>query len=293
MYPARQISTLFLALAIPLSASASDPADIEGLFGPSRQAPPQAENRHSDTLTKDQLIKELNAGGTISEMMEDPSARVDSVINGLGSEMELADHVQLPTPQFNMVVNKKTGQVGFLSVNGRYYLEGTLIDVWQAKELRTIDDVKLSMNAIDIRSLDLADKALFSFGAGEQDTILFVDPSDKNSQTLMKEAKAAAQSNPQLAFHVIPVPLNQASMPAVINTWCAERTPEQLVSLLAEGGYQALPAAPEDCSAHKAIQVAFVTADMMGLSAIPTFLTPGGIVQQGLVEDFAGYVAEH
>jgi len=293
MYPVRLLSHLILALAIPVNASASDPADIEGLFGPSRQAAPQEDSAPTGQARKEQLIQELNAGGTVSELIDNPAGRIDSVIQGLGEEMELAEHIQLPTPQFSMVVNKKTGQVGFLSANGRYYLEGTLIDVWQAKELRSIDDVKQSMSAIDVRSLNLTEKALFSFGEGEKDTVLFVDPSDKNSQTLLKEALAAAEANPELSFHVIPVPLNEASMPAVVNTWCADSTPEQLASVLAEGRYQTLPAAPEDCSAHKAIQVAFVTADMMGLSAIPTFLTPSGIVQQGLVEDFAGYVADH
>ncbi|WP_304526739.1 thioredoxin fold domain-containing protein [Halomonas sp. I5-271120] len=272
------------AIALATLASTTHAEVPEGLFGPSQahKAPSGAGANGKGTPSMEELQNALREDGVATE--------------GMASKMledyEIADMEPMPTPRFVAVEDARTGKMGFMSANGRYYIEGTLVDLWDSKHLKTVQDVRNSRQVIDADNLDFPNKATFQFGEGEQDVVIFTDPNCEICQGVMGQAKDIAEANDQYKFSVVQLPaLGESSMPDVQRMWCGDAPESELLVSSITGEVSNIDRSPS-CDTGRMAQ-AFVGADMIGIDVVPMIIAPDGHLARGLNTSFSTFLEEH
>jgi len=275
--------SLLSAITIGNQAAADVP---EGLFGPSRasspsSAPPTEASTSSNEVTKEALEAVLAEGGEATDQLS------EKMLDGY----EIADMEAIPSPKMIAVEDKRTGKMGFLSANGRFYIEGTIVDLWNGKHLKSVQDVRDSRQQIDAEGLDFPNKATFQFGEGDYDVVIFSDPHCDICQGVVAEAKDIAQESDKYTFSIVQVPaLGESSLPAVQKMWCGGASTQVLLEASITGDVSTFRDKGQ-CDYSK-MGEAFVSADMLGVDAVPTLIGPDGHLARGLTGSLEEYLEQ-
>lgn len=256
----------------------------EGLFGPARSTTPTttiSENEEVD-VSRESLEAALSEGGVATDSLS------EKMLQGY----EIADMEPIPSPQMIAVEDKRNGKMGFLSANGRFYIEGTIVDLWNGKHLKTVSEVRESRQTVDAKALNFPEKATFKFGKGKHDVVIFSDPHCDICQGLLVEAREIAKRDDDYTFNIIQVPAHgESSLPAVQKMWCGGAEDQVLLEASISGDVSSFQD-KADCD-FKMMGNAFVSADMLGVDAVPTLIAPDGHLARGLNESLEEYLAEH
>lgn len=275
------IWVLLSTISIGQVANADTP---EGLFGPARNIEPSSNivlSEGNDT-NRAAIEAALGEGGKATEDLS------EQMLDGY----EMGDMEPIPSPRMIAVEDKNTGKMGFISANGRYYIEGTIVDLWNGEHLKTVKDVRDSRQHVDAQALKFPSKATFQFGEGPIDVVIFSDPYCEICQEMMAEAKEISETSKQYRFSVVKVPaLGKASLPAVQRMWCGGATDDVLLAASITGDLSKIRDKGE-CDYSK-MGGAFVSADMLGVDAVPTLIGPDGHLARGLKTSLKSYLQKH
>jgi thiol:disulfide interchange protein DsbC len=224
----------------------------------------------------------LGEGGTATEHLS------EQMLEGY----EMGDMEPIPSPKMIAVEDKNTGKMGFLSANGRFYIEGTIVDLWNGKHLKSVQDVRDSRQQIDAQALKFPSKATFQFGEGDDEVVIFSDPYCDICQDMLAEAKEISETNNQYRFSIVQVPaLGESSLPAVQKMWCGGAEEDVLLTASITGDLSTFKDKGE-CDYTK-MGGAFVSADMLGVDAVPTLIGPDGHLARGLNTSLKEYLQKH
>lgn len=280
--------TICVSIAAALLAGvAATHAEAEGLFGPSRSVPPTVPPTQVDidNLAPPDLEALLNEGGVLSEEGDRSSSSFE--------EFEIGDTEPIPSPQMIAVENARTGKMGFISANGRFYIEGTIVDLWNGQHLETVTDVRNSRQNIETNAIDYEEIATFSLGKGDSSVVIFTDPDCSSCFDVMRQAKDISDGNPdQYTFYIMQVPAGGApSLPEVKKFWCASNPAQELLNASITGNTSELRI-NDECSIEK-MGAAFVTADMIGVDAVPMVIAPDGYLTSEITPDLKTLLKNH
>ncbi len=283
---ARPTLPMILVALTSISATGKVFSEVpEGLFGPARSTTPTttiAENEEEVDVSRESLEAALSEGGVAT----------DSLSERMLQGYEIADMEPIPSPQMIAVEDQRNGKMGFLSANGRFYIEGTIIDLWNGKHLKTVNEVRESRQTVDAKALNFPEKATFQFGTGKHDVVIFSDPYCDICQDLLVEAKEIANKSGEYKFSIVQVPAQgESSLPAVQKMWCGGAADQVLLEASISGDVSTFRDQAE-CDFNM-MGNAFVSADMLGVDAVPTLIAPDGHLARGLNESLEKYLAEH
>ncbi|MGE0383523.1 MAG: DsbC family protein [Gammaproteobacteria bacterium] len=197
---------------------------------------------------------------------------------------------RLPVSGLQMV-RTTAGSHLFLSANGRFVLKGELYDLWNRAPIRTIDDAERFADRVDLARMGLSidDLQPLVVGHGSETVVVFVDPHCPYCQAVLR---AAAALEDRYTFKIVLVPvLGPQSQQVVRQMGClpaAQRA--DLVQRLRAEGLGDLPAAPADCDLAP-IQRAMVSAQLLGVDAVPFLIAPDGRIRKGRPDDLAAWLA--
>ena len=281
----RRTQALIWALLSTISIGQVAAADVpEGLFGPARATTPQANNPKlgSNDTTRAAIEAALGEGGKATEHLS------EQMLDGY----EMGDMEPTPSPKMIAVEDKNTGKMGFLSANGRFYIEGTIVDLWNGKHLKSVKDVRESRQQVDAQSLKFPSKATFQFGEGDDEVVIFSDPYCDICQDMLAEAKEISEASNQYRFSIVQVPaLGESSLPAVQKMWCGGAAEDVLLKASITGDLSTFNDKGE-CDYTK-MGGAFVSADMLGVDAVPALIGPDGHLARGLNTSLKEYLQKH
>lgn len=185
-------------------------------------------------------------------------------------------------------VGTDDGSVLFIADMGRYVFKGQMLDVWQRKVLRTIDEIAESVNRIDLKGMGYFqnDYAKYVMGTGKKTAVLFVDPRCGWCHKMLEEVLADQKLLSEYRFnvHVIPM-LGTESARLAKKLWRSEGTDgEKLAALVA--GPEAIDALPEKQASDPGPQDrAMILAGLLSIKAVPFAIAPDGRTSEGKPAD--------
>lgn len=175
------------------------------------------------------------------------------------------------------------GEILYVSENGRYAIQGKLTDVWQRKELRTLDDIKKSAIKIPVRDMGIDVDTLntIAVGNGPQEVIVFVDPRCDSCKSLIEESK----DHPEYTLKLVVVPaLGQASHEQSKALFCATDKKDALEHLLT-GALESLPQ-KTSCDTSR-YDLTLTIATLFQIRGVPFIIAPDGRFKMGTKNTWA------
>lgn len=190
-------------------------------------------------------------------------------------------------------VSAKDGTLLFISDAGRFVFMGRMLDVWQQKELKTIDEIERATQRVFLDSMgyDKTSYAGYKLGSGPRRTVVFVDPHCGWCHQFIAEVKADEELMKAYTFifHVIPI-LGSSSQPYAKKLWCSVGTDEEKMQALLDGdeAVNGLPASAECPMGDQ--DRAVLLSKIIGVQGVPFVIAPDGRVSQGKPSDIKAFL---
>jgi thiol:disulfide interchange protein DsbC len=178
--------------------------------------------------------------------------------------------------------------VFFVSENGRFAWKGPIYDMWNGKNVATIEDADTVVNHIDIGKIGLKPDQLatVTIGKGDKEELIFISTDCPHCQHLLQEAVKLGE---QYRFRAVLVPMGQKSMEHTKQILCC-KDQEAVIKALTTGKYDALPSG--ECGPDlQPLQHTLVAARVLGLRSVPFLIRHDGKVQTGAIQDLGGWLA--
>lgn len=227
-----------------------------------------------------------------------PSSAPSGAVPG-GGPAAMAGQIEsiqlVPGGQFSAVKLQGRGELYLLSANGRFAVRGPVYDLWQGRDLGTVDEIREAAQTVSLSGLrvvmDELDPA--TVGTGPDEVVVFVDPNCPYCRALVEQARALDRAEPgRWRFTFLAFPLLGPQSGAVVrNLQCAQDREAARAALLDHArpaNARPLPERP-DCDLAPA-QRRLVLARMLGVEGVPYTIRPDGRVVQGLPPDFAAWL---
>lgn len=211
---------------------------------------------------------------------------------GLNGQIESIERI--PGGSFSAVKLSNRGELYMLSANGRFVLRGPVYDLWQGRELASVEEIREAAQTLNLAGLGVVwnDLAPTVIGEGEAEVVVFIDPHCPHCQTLLTQIGRLAAAEPRSwRFMILPVPmLGNRSATTVRNLACAT---DQAAARRALLEHRFEPALPEraDCDLAPA-QKRWVLARLLQLEGVPFTIRPDGRSLSGAPQDFAAWLRQ-
>lgn len=184
----------------------------------------------------------------------------------------------------NLIVGEKGNEMHFLSENGRYVFTGRIVDVWEAKEIRSIADIKATEGKINLKKMGFTPEKLNAFIVGlgnKQEVNVFIDPLCEFCNALIKEARSIAASSKEYQFNFIVVPaLGNESHRLAKTFFCSSESTEKKVDALISGKIENLKL-KENCDMRH-YDMTLYAATSAEVTGVPFLIHPGGTTTAGV-----------
>lgn len=197
--------------------------------------------------------------------------------------------VAMPIGALKAVVSN--GELLYISDSGRYVLRGTLFDAWERKPLKTIEEVRVSVDHVrlDRMGIEVTELRPLTYGMGKERVTVFVDPKCPWCAKLMKQVRNEPELARRYAFDFIAIPvLGPESQRLVRELGCAKDREAALRALMHED--YGKPLEQQKPCDLKPIQKAMVTAQLLGIHGVPYTIRADGRVSRGLPADLIGWL---
>ena len=206
-----------------------------------------------------------------------PAANADDVKPSLQKPTiyENKDVVLLPAAA--MLAINKNGKFAIISDTGRFIIQGTVYDVWQQKELKTIEDARFAANYVPIDKTDLGfdDLAPISIGNGSKAITMFSDPACSFCKEIMQEARESLPEGYRLDVLMLPL-LGPESMKRTREIHCAkDEAAAWKVAVTGDMKTQLAQKPDADCS-MEIIGKRRMTAQFLGARNVPFLIRDDG-----------------
>ncbi|SIR00728.1 DsbC family protein [Aquipseudomonas alcaligenes] len=199
---------------------------------------------------------------------------------GQATAFENKDVVLLPASA--MLAINKNGKFAIISDTGRFIIQGKVYDVWQQKELTSIEDARFAANYIpvDKTKLGFSDLSPLSIGTGDKAVTMFSDPACSFCKEIMDEARQSLPQGYRLDVIMLPV-LGPESVTRLREITCAKD--QAKAWQVAVTGDMKTPLAQKDaadCSMDVVVKRR-ISAQFLGVRNVPFLIRDDGLTRQG------------
>ena len=195
---------------------------------------------------------------------------------------------KLPPGDFSAV--KIAGRAGlyFLSSDGRILIKGAAYDLWAGRQLDTLAEVQHAASHIELEGFAKLWPQLdpIVVGQGPRTVVAFVAPGCPYCQKLMDTAQGLAD---RYRFLLLPIPGGSQGGAAIRAIACARDKPAAEAAFLHH--QPALGLAQREGCDIQAVQRRIITAQMLGIKAVPWLVRDDGTVSPGMPPDLAAWLA--
>jgi thiol:disulfide interchange protein DsbC len=182
-------------------------------------------------------------------------------------------------------VETDTGELLFLSGNGRYVIRGQIADLWHAKLVDSFGELIDLQGRLDLARMkvDPAELGALSVGVGPERVVAFIDPRCPHCKDMLAQLDDWALRE-KYRFDLVLLPiLGRESEEESLRIACAaERDEDAALQALLGGTAQDLPK-PESGSTcgQESLTRALITAQLLGIGGAPFLIGPDGRVSRG------------
>ena len=226
------------------------------------------------------------------EMKMKTTIAATAILLGLVAGASAASQVDAvqPIPGTGMQMVETQGKTFFMSANGRYVIQGALMDVWSGKEIKTTRDLAQSASKVDMSKVgpNLDEMLALTYGAGPKEVLVFVAPGCPYCSRTMAQMAGLEK---EYTFKLVPLPiLGEASQRQVAELACnAEKYPAEATRALLSESYGNLPIKSVECDMER-LAKSTVVSQIIGIRSVPVIVAPDGRVQTGAPSSLAGFL---
>ena len=174
-------------------------------------------------------------------------------------------------------VKDVSGDIFYVSKNGRYAFKGTMIDVWSKTILDSQEKLAHSINTIDLSNMgiNVDEYKPVIIGHGEKVVTVFTDPTCEPCLLLLPEMIALQE---EFTFKLLHVPvLGDESKKISASLYCADT--QQAFSAVTEQNYKLIDRSTTcDLSGY---QKRLLAADIIQVRHVPFLISPDKRVARG------------
>ena len=194
----------------------------------------------------------------------------------------------LPGASFSAV--KVTGRqdLYFLSGDGRILIKGSAYDLWSGRSLTTLADVERAATRIDLKGFATIWPQLdpLTLGEGPGTVVAFVSPGCPLCRSLIDQA---LELTDRYRFLLLPIPAGGDSAALVRGLACAKDRKAAEAAWLRHS-FTAATAQKPVCDLEP-VQRRVITAQLLGIKAVPWIVRPDGALSEGMPPDLAAWLA--
>lgn len=190
-------------------------------------------------------------------------------------------------------IKSKDGKIMYMIDNGRFVLVGKMVDIWNRKELRTIEDIADAVSHIDLEHMGFTlDKVNhMTVGKGAKHVTIFVDPQCGWCHRLMNEINALGEALKDYTFDFVIVPLlGDRSTDLAKKLYCAKADDATKYKALTAGARQIGSLEQKsDCDLEIFNQTR-VIAQAVGVQSVPMVISHDGRFNRGKPQDLMAFL---
>lgn len=205
---------------------------------------------------------------------------------GIGGQQAVAQKendnvVHLPATSIFATENKN-GRFAIMTDTGRFIIQGTLYDVWDQKEITTLEDARWAATHIPLQKADVgfSDLQPLSIGAGDKVIHLFSDVQCGHCKKIIDEARDNLPAGYRMEVILLPL-LGPESTVRTAEILCAKNKAEAWKAAMSGDLKTHLePVAANECDGDT-LQKRLVTAQFLGARSVPFMIRDDGLIQEG------------
>ena len=188
-----------------------------------------------------------------------------------------------------LTVLANTGELVFMSKNGRYIFRGTVTDAWQKKELTTIEAIKASAHSIPLARLGIQVDELdpLVMGTGPVEVVVITDPTCSVCKLLLEDMEEVSD---KYTFKIFALPALGGKSPELTKKIACTKDRGRALQALIDAEVADL-ATPENCNLD-AFMKANAMADLIGIDAVPFIISEDGRTLRGRPKNLDEWLSE-
>jgi thiol:disulfide interchange protein DsbC len=191
-------------------------------------------------------------------------------------------------------VETDTGELMFISGNGRYVIRGQVADLWHAKLIDSYDELTALAGRLDLARIGLEPAELGALMLGEgaaAPTVVFLDPLCPHCKDLLAQLDDELLKQHRFALVLLPV-LGRASEQDALGLAClAETDPDAALRALLDASRQDVPTPQAGASCgQEPLQRSLVAAQLLGIAGVPFLIAPDGRTHRGAPPHLAQWI---
>lgn len=209
----------------------------------------------------------------------------------VAAEIEEARENATALPGTGLVaVRAPDGGLTLVTTNGRFAVQGRLVDLWHNRELTTLEQVDQAAR-IDFSAMgvDFRDLFTLTYGQGSQEVVIFADPLCPHCHSLLRSAAALFN---EYTFRVVVIGvLGSQSTDAVAAIGC---TPDREAAkqAMASGHYTGLSYDLSSCD-HQPLMRSLLVSRAIGVEGTPAVIAPNGEMYQGVPRNLRRWLGDN
>lgn len=208
------------------------------------------------------------------------------------SEMQKAVKNVMPIPGTELVaVQVAPGKLVIMTPNKRFAVIGKVVDVFERKELKTLDDVAAARKVNFKRmGLNFNELTTVSVGSGPKEVVIFADPYCGHCTAVAEEAGTLLKDY-TFKFVLLPM-VNKDSGRVASSLACSDIGGAEFLRRVKAHDYADLKTADPQCAETKAMKSAIV-ANSFSVYGVPVIFAPNGEQMTGRPASLREYLLEH
>lgn len=190
------------------------------------------------------------------------------------------DEVVVHLPATAIFATENKGRFAVITDTGRFIIQGTIYDVWDQKEITTLEQARYAATHIPLHKANVGfdDLEPLSVGSGDKVVYLFSDIQCGHCKTIIDEARKGLPENYRLDVIMLPL-MGPDSVRRTTEIHCAA-TPAEGWQAAIRGDMTRPISQRENCDTE-ALQKRMITAQFLGARNVPFMIRDDGLVQQG------------
>lgn len=209
-----------------------------------------------------------------------PAANLGDALSrgiGVGAD-QIKQSKRLPVQGMSLI-ETTDGKTFVVSDNGRLaIIGGRVIDLWKAREIRSIADSE-SLDRIDLQRMGIkaSDLTRLSVGTGPERVTVFVDPICDPCRQLISDMERFTSTH---TFDIVVYPVQGGPSGAASRRIHCSSSPSLALKAMAAGSYTSLPEPAKDCDVNP-VQKALITGAVLGIRSVPFLIFKDGTSAYG------------
>lgn len=166
--------------------------------------------------------------------------------------------------------------------DSRYVFQGTVVDAWEKKEIKTLEAFEKSLNTLNLGAMGIqpGDLNSISIGSGNRQITVFTDPKCTYCHAVMSAAEKVVDESNSYTFTFVVIPaLGGESRQLSPLVSCSSESDTATYSALKRETLIELQQATE-CD-RTIYEKTLTTADALGISGVPYLIRDDGQVHRG------------